>query len=262
MPARSLIFLATWLLTLVSACAVPIAADLDDSEANRVYVVLDRANVAAGKEPDPAAEGKWRIDVARDDVPRALALLREEELPRRRPTGVLDAVGKGSLVPSEAAERAQIALGIAGDLERTLEDIDGVLSAHVHLSMPASPARDLTAAHGSAGVLIEHRGSTPPVSVESVQRLVAGAVGGVLPTDVSVVLVARAAPASSGDAQSLAHLGPIAVARRSMRELQAALAVLAALVATLCAVVIVLYSRLSRANAVVTRDGPLAARSS
>ncbi|HEX3345490.1 MAG TPA: hypothetical protein VHS09_12990, partial [Polyangiaceae bacterium] len=87
----------------LAGCSAPVAGALDDTEANRVMVALDRAGVDATKEPDPAADGKWKIEVPRDEVPRALGAMRDEELPRATPSGVLDAVGKGSLVPSEAA---------------------------------------------------------------------------------------------------------------------------------------------------------------
>jgi len=245
--------LLTFLFLLLVGCSAPVAGALDDSEANRVMVALDRASIDATKEPDPTAEGKWRVDVPREDVPRALAVMRDEEVPRVAPAGVLEAVGKGSLVPSEAAEHAQLVAGIAGDLERSLQGIDGVLSARVHLNVPAaSPLRDPTPPHGSASVLLEHRGSTPPLSADSVQRLVAGGVGGLLPTDVAVVMVSRPVPAVSA-AGELGHVGPIAVARRSMRELQGALVGLVALVALLAAATLVLYARLSRARAEAAR---------
>ncbi len=233
----------------LAGCTAPVAGALDDSEANRVMVALDRAGVDATKEPDPTAEGKWRVDVPRDDVPRALAVMRDESLPRVAPSGVLEAVGKGSLVPSEAAEHAQLVAGIAGDLERSLEGIDGVLSARVHLNVPTpGPLRDLAPPRGSASVLLEHRGSTPPLSADSVQRLVAGGVAGLLPTDVAVVMISRPVPAAPA-AGELGHVGPIAVARRSMRELQGALVGLVALVAILAAATLVLYARLTRARA-------------
>jgi type III secretion protein J len=233
-------------------CAVPVAGALDDSEANRVVVALDRASVDATKEPDPAAENHWRVMVSRDDVPRALSMLRDEELPRTTPPGVLDAVGKGALVPSEAAEHAQLVAGVAGDLERSLEGVDGVLSARVHLSLPeASPlrdSRDQPVARASASVLFAHRGSTPPLSADSIQRLVAGGVAGMVPADVTVVMVSRPAPpAQPGD--GLGHVGPIAVARTSLRELQGALVALVGLVAVLAAATLLLYSRLARARA-------------
>ncbi len=244
---------------LLAGCAVPITGGLDDEEANRVLVALDQASIDAEKESDPGAEGKWRVLAARDDVARALSVLREEQLPRRDSPGVLDAVGKGSLVPSEAAEHAQLVAGIAGDLQRSLEGIDGVLSARVHLNVPAAgPLRDLSPPRGSAGVLIEHRGATPPLSADSVQRLIAGGVAGLLPTDVVVVMVPHTAPPGPGG--GLAHVGPIAVARASMRQLQAALVALVALVALLAGATLVLYSRLSRARAALAHDPQPAAR--
>ena len=234
---------------LANACSVPVAVSLDDSEANRVVVALEHASVDATKEPDPGAEGKWRVDVARDDMSQALAVLRDEELPRAPTRGVLDAVGQGSLVPSEAAEHAQLVVGMAGDLERSLESVDGVLRARVHLNVPApSTLRDPSPAHGSASVLLEHRGATPPLSADSVQRLVAGGVAGLLPPDVAVVMVSRPAPPLSGG-RELRYVGPIAVARASMRQLQAALAALVALVAVLAGATLLLYGRLKRLRA-------------
>jgi type III secretion protein J len=248
--------LAFVLLVALTACAVPVAGGLDDAEANRVYVALERAGVDAAKEVDPVVEARWRVSVQRDDVPRALAVLRDEELPRRDPPGVLDAVGKGALVPSEAAEHAQLVAGIAGDLQRSLEGIDGVLSARVHLNVPAaSPLRDTAPPRGSASVLLEHRGATPPLSADSVQRLVAGGVAGLLPMDVAVVMVSRPAPpaAAAGD---LAHLGPIAVARASLRGLQATLVGLVALLAAFAGLTLVLYSKLSRVRAEMASRQP------
>lgn len=254
-PSRSVI--ATPLLALLAlvalgaaACSVPVAAGLDETDANSVVVALDHVAIDASKEADPAAEGKFRVLVTRDDVARALGTMRDEELPRAKSPGVLDAMGKGSLVPSEAAEHAQFVAGLAGDLQRTLESIDGVLGARVHLNVPeAEPfARDAMRPRPSASVLLEHRGSTPPISVDSVQRLVAGGVEGLFPNDVTVILISRPAPAAPG-ASALAHVGPIAVARASMRALQGALVGLIGLVAILAALTIFLYTRAARLRA-------------
>jgi type III secretion protein J len=245
---------------LVMGCAAPVAAGLDEADANRIVVALDRASIDASKEGDPAVEGKFRVLVARDDVARALGAMRDEELPRAKPSSVLDAIGKGALVPSQTAEHAQLVAGMAGDLERTLQGIDGVVFARVHLNLPApNPLGEAKGAHASASVLVEHRGSVPPLSNDAVQRLVAGGVAGLAPSDVNVVTVSRAAPPASG-ASPIAHVGPIAVARGSMRVLQGALVALVALVALLAAATLVLYSRLARARAdLASRPAPQAA---
>jgi hypothetical protein len=108
-------------------------------------------------------------------------------------------------------------------------------------------------------VLLEHRGATPPISADSIQRLVAGGVTGLLPMDVVVVMLPHTAPADVA-ARDVAHVGPIAVMRSSAQKLQAALVALVALVALLAAVTLVLYSRLAQARAALAQDAPPAAR--
>src|SRR5215470_16797842 len=100
------------LVVVLAACAVPVAAGLDETDANRIVVTLDRAKIDATKEPDPVGEGKVRVTVARDDVARALTAMQGEGLPRPQPRGVLDTIDKGALVPSQAQEHAQIVAGI------------------------------------------------------------------------------------------------------------------------------------------------------
>jgi type III secretion protein J len=245
---------AAWLV----ACSVPVAGDLDDSEASRVFVALDREGLAPTKESDPNVDGKWRIEVPPDDAARAFTVMHSEQLPRRSPPGVLDAVGKGSLVPSEALEQAQLMTGIAGDLERTLEGIDGVISAHVHLSLShPSGWRDPEPSRATASALVEYRGTTPPFGEDAVQRLVAGGAGGLLPTDVLVVLIARPAQPGVAPSGDVVHVGPIAVTRASKRWLQAIFAGLLGLIAILATTTFVLYARQSRARAARAREAPL-----
>ena len=252
--------LAAWALgALAAACSAPVATGLDEGDANRIVVALDRASIDSSKEIDPSADGKFRVLVAKDDTARALGAMRDDDLPRTRPPGVLD-VGKGSLVPSQAAEHAQLIAGIAGDMQRSLEAIDGVVAARVHLDVPPSdPLRDVRAMRPTASVLLEHRGSTPPLATESVQRLIAGGVAGMMPNDVAVVTVSRVAIVQlAGGGNSLAHVGPIAVARTSMRTLQAGLVALIALVALLAAATLLLYTRLARARAELHAKSPSA----
>jgi len=251
--ARALLALLPVVGALVG-CNVAVAGGLDESDANRIAIALDRANIEASKEGDPNVEGKFRVLTPRDDVGRALALMRDEELPRPRSAGVLDAMDKGALVPSQAAEHAQLVVGLAGDLQRSLEGVDGVLSARVHLNVPSpDPLRDAPLPRTTASVLLEHRGSTPPLSSDSVQRLVSGGVPGLAPADVAVVLVSRPVAAATTESH-LAYVGPIAVARGSARALEIAMGVLLTLVAVLAGLTLFFYARWRRA----TEEAPAA----
>lgn len=235
------------LLAVLSGCSAPVAASLDEDDANRVVVALDQAGIDATKEADPIAEGKFRVTVAREEVGRALAAMREEELPRPKTRGVLDAVDRGKLVPSQAAEHAQLVAGLAGELEKTIGGIDGVLAARVHLNLPAhNPLRDGPPPKATASVLLEHRGATPPLTHESIQQLVAGGAPGIAPADVAIVFVPRAARASAGRADDFGHVGPITVARGSVTTLKAAFASLVALVVMLSAAALVLWAKIGK----------------
>lgn len=230
----------------LSGCAVPVAAGLDEGDANRVVVALDQAGIDAAKEADPSTEGKFRVTVPRDDASRALATMADEQLPRARSRGLLDAADRGQLVPSQAAEHAQLVAGLSGELERTLAGIEGVLAARVHLNLPARDGfRDGPPPKASASVLVEHRGTTPPLAGESVQRLVAGGAPGLAATDVVVVFIPHPAR-PSGARPDVAHVGPIAVARGSMTTLKIALAGLVALVLALAAATLGLYAKVAR----------------
>lgn len=240
--------LALPLLAALAACGVPVAGGLDEADANRIVVALDHAAIDATKESDPVVEGKFRVMVTRDDAARALGTMRSEDLPRPHATGVMDTVDKGALVPSAAQEHAELVAGMAGDLARTLEGVDGVLAARVHLNIATpDPLRFGPTPKTTASVLLEHRGVTPPLTETAVARLVAGGVPDLALADVAVVFVPRAALPIATESE-LRHVGPIAVARGSMRLLQAALAGMTLLVAALAGVALVVYTRLRRAR--------------
>jgi len=251
------IALLTLAASLLLACnAVPVASGLDEGDANRILVALDRVSIDALKEADPSVEGKFRVTVERDDAARAIAAMRDEELPRPRAEGVLDAMDKSALVPSETAEHAQFVAGLAGDLERSLESVSGVLRARVHLNVPSpDPLRPAGAPKATASVLLEHRGSAPPLTVDAVQRLVAGGVPWLSSADVAVVMAPRPAPPIIAPASQLAHVGPIAVARASVRTLQLAFGGMLVVIILLAGWSASLYVRLSRRPPAPARRG-------
>src|SRR5688572_32877050 len=91
-------------LALVAiGCAVPVTTGIEEGEANRVVIALDQAGIDSAKEADPTNEGKFRVTVSRDDVGRALSVMRDEEVPRPKPRGLADSTSGSQLVPSQAA---------------------------------------------------------------------------------------------------------------------------------------------------------------
>lgn len=241
---------------LAAACTIPVAGGLDEGQANRIVLALDRAGVGSEKESDPATEGRYRVVVEREEAPRAITAMRAEDLPSPSSPGLLDSMGKGALLPSRLAEHAQFLAGLSGELERTLLAIEGMLSARVHVSLPAAdPLREGPRMKATASVLLQHRGATPPIDAHEVKRIVAGAAPGLAPDDVAVVMVPR--PSAGAADRALARLGPITATRGSVSLLRLVTAGVVAIDLALMGAVLLLWSRLRRLRAVATEPPSL-----
>jgi type III secretion protein J len=87
-------------------------------------------------------------------------------------------------------ERAQMIFALSQELSRTVSEIDGVLSARVHLVLPENDPLRQQLVPSSASVFIRHRGNMPVGNlVPQVKMLVANGVAGLSYDKVSVVLV-------------------------------------------------------------------------
>jgi len=230
----------------VSGCTVPLAAELDGHDANRIVAALDASGIVSAREAEPGVSGRYRIEIARADSVRAVAVLGELGLPRAAVTDREANLEQGALVPSRAAERARLLRATAAEVERTVEDVDGVLTARVHLAAPGkdplSPEPPPTA---RASVLVRYRGSTSPLTAADVQRLVAGAVPGLLPAEVAVV---QTAVAERSTGPELVRVGPFVTPRPMAGLLRVTLAAALLLNVALVAAAGLLYRRARRSR--------------
>jgi len=203
-------------LVLALGCQAELASGLPDDQASALVVALDQAGISATRElAGGGDEVAYRVHVAPDDVADALAIMRAEGLPRDVPAGLSETFGEGSLVPTPTEERARMIAALSGELSRSIEEIDGVLVARVHLALPETGrlALDAPAPQPRASVLIRYRGDLAPYDEASVRRLVAGAIDHMSEADVAIVGVGS--PPRPELERRLAHIGPIAVTRGS-----------------------------------------------
>ncbi len=216
------------LMVALGGCQATLQTGLPEAQANDVLIALDGRGIHATKESEPGGgEGaSFAVRVAPDDVAAALAVLRQEDLPRAPDPGMHDVFGAGSLVPTATEERARLASALGGELSRSLEAVEGVLDARVHVALPDVDTLRLEGPvpRPRASVLLRHRGPASPLSPGDVRQLVAGAVQGMEPADVAVV--ALPVPAAPVTQAHVTGLGPFTVARRSVAGLQTLLAVL------------------------------------
>ena len=225
--------LAPLALALAGCGDEAILRRLDERQANQVLVALGDSGVAARKEPDGREEGSFAVTVRGSQANEALGLLASRDLPRPRAPGFSELFGSPGLVPTPLEEQARFLHAVSGELSRTLEGLDGVLAARVHLALPApDPLRPEARRSPRASVLLRCRPGARArleAQAEGLRRMVAGAADGLEPMSVALLV-------------SEAETAPPTGARDGHRR-RAALALAALLLATLLGAVAVAVGR-------------------
>ena len=207
-------------LTL-TACTTQLERGLSEQSADEIVLALAEHGIGSTKEADRGGSG-FGVRVLESDVAGALSVLHDEDLPRAHGPSLAETFREPSLIPTAGEERARLAAALASDLERTIESLEGVHGAHVHIGLPDPSAVpiDESPEPRVASVLVESdAGAT--VDEAAVRSLVVGAVPGLSVEHVHVVAVVRPPPTTHA---ALTLVGPIAVSEGSAPILRGVLA--------------------------------------
>ncbi len=139
----------------------------------------------------------------------------------RQPFKSLGEVFKGSgLVASPVEERARYVYALSEELSRTISDIDGVLSARVHVVLPKNDLLRQDATPSSASVFIRHASNAKlSALLPQIKMLVANSIEGLSYDKVAVVFVpvertqhdVSVAPAAASQESTRFVSAPIAI---------------------------------------------------
>ncbi|HVS02003.1 MAG TPA: hypothetical protein VMT16_04470 [Thermoanaerobaculia bacterium] len=179
------------LAILLMACQAEVLHDVPEAEANEILAVLQQHGVVADKVPANPELNTFNVTVSKDARPRAWAVLQEYKLPRARDRRFRDVFGKSKLVVTPVEERALFLEALQGELAQTLESVQGVIDARVHLVLPEKDLSGKLRGAAKASVVLEYLPSAQgvaPMQRAEVQQIVANAVDGLDPDTVAVVL--------------------------------------------------------------------------
>jgi type III secretion protein J len=182
---RALVLLVALLL---SACEAELYNNLDQRQANEMVATLQQHGIPAQRVI--VKGGQYTVVVDKARFADSIAILNEAGLPKQEFQTMGQVFKKDGLVSSPMQERAQMIFALSQELSRTVSEIDGVLSARVHLVLPENDPLRQQLVPSSASVFIRHRSNTPVSNlVPQVKMLVANGVAGLSYDKVSVVLV-------------------------------------------------------------------------
>lgn len=181
------------LVVFASACSVNLQHDLNEDDANDIYVLLQKKSIDAQKiKEGEGKEARYVISVPKADVATAAQLLREHSLPRPKSDGLAIFKMTKGMIPTQTEERAMFIEALGGEVSNALNRIPGVLEAKTIVMIPE--VSDLTQPDKkpmpSSSVLIKYMAvdGKSPVAIEDVQAFVANAVPELKPANVKVLL--------------------------------------------------------------------------
>ena len=218
-----------WLVLRAGQPAMaPLYSDLEARDAAAIVAVLERARI-----PHRLGAGGAQVLVAESEVPRARLLLARDGLPSGGGVGweIFDR-GEG-LTTTPFQQDINRVRALEGELARTIRGLSGVRTVRVHLVLPRREPFQRERPEAQASVVLSMVGSQrlDREAVQSVLHLVATAVPGLRPQNISIVdsrgeLLARggqptgagAAAAATGEELRRAHEARISRAVEEMLE--------------------------------------------
>lgn len=185
---RCLIALAAT-LALAGCSRQELYSQLSERQANEMVALLRDAGIAADKSAHE--NGLFAISAANADFARAISMLNAGGYPHADYDTLGRVFKKEGFVSSPLEEHARLMHALSQEMANTLNQIDGVVVARVHLAVPEKdPMADKPRA-SSASVFIKHRpGVDLNARVGHIKALVVNAIDGLPYDNVTVALFA------------------------------------------------------------------------
>ena len=198
----ALIVIALFWLMLRSPHWVPMYGDLSDGDKAAVMTALKAGNYDARINPDTGA-----VEVAAGNAAAARILLAGQGLPKS--ARAVDPVGDMPLGLSRAVESARLQSAAAIELAASIEAIDGVKHATVHVALPEPSVfvRDKAPPTASVFVSLAPGRALGEAQVRAIVWLVSSSVAGLAPDRVSVIDQSGALLSAGSTAGEAAQLG-------------------------------------------------------
>lgn len=197
-------------LLALAGCRVEVYDKLSQRDANEITALLLTSSIDAKRLEEK--DGTFSVEVPERDFAAAVQLISDSGLPRPQFHSMVDVFDNDRLISSPSEERARLGYAVSQELSQTVSEIDGVVSARVHLATPAIDPLGRRVNKSSASVAIHHEQALSTDGlVPRIKLLVSHAVDDLEYDDVLVALF----PVGRGDSGSVGAIAPEIVASRS-----------------------------------------------
>lgn len=172
---------------LLAGCKTEVYQGLTEPQANAMMAVLLKNGIPSEKISE---KNGYTLSVESDHVAATLELMRENNLPRPAYETMGDVFSAKGMISSATEEEARMTYALGQELSETFSQIDGVLTARVHVVLAKVDHGSGKTTPASAAVFLRHTpDSLAPNLVARIQELTSNAVPGLDKANVSVMLV-------------------------------------------------------------------------
>lgn len=170
----------------LAACKVDLYSDLSEAEANQMLAVLMSTGIVAEKAH--VGEG-FQVRVEDRDMVQAIDVLTSKGFPKNTRDSIGTVFQKSGIISSPFEERVRYIYALGEEVAQTLSEIDGVVTARVHVVLPEEPQLGEPVVPSSAAVFIKHEANVDlEFLVPQIRRLVSSSIEGLQYNAVTVVL--------------------------------------------------------------------------
>ncbi len=208
------------LVGALTACTkkIELQTNIAENDANEVVAALLREGIPAEK---IATKTGASVMVADEHIARAMSILTANGLPRKQNMGLGDIFKKEGMISTPLEERARYIFGLSQELERTLSQMDHIVTARVHVVLPERVAPGEPIMPSSAAIFIKHRKEfNADVVLPSIRRLVSTSIPGLSNLDKEKISVIFSQTPEIQTGIEWASFGSLKVASDSLNALQ------------------------------------------
>lgn len=180
--------LALTLLFLLTGCKEELYSNLSETEAVQMWAVLLKNQV--GSEKFVTRDGAFGISVETEQIAKAVQILKVCGFPKNEYKDVGLLFKKEGLISSPIEEKARYLYGLSQSLGETISQIEGVVTARVHIVLPEENPFSGSVKPSAASILIKYRSDFNLFDIKSkIKQLVSKSIEGLQYSQIAVALL-------------------------------------------------------------------------
>jgi type III secretion protein J len=189
------------LFLLLCGCKEPLFTKLKEEHANEMISILLRNGIDVDKTLDKKDQ-TLSLLVSKSDIPVALSLLKKRGYPRETYKKIIDIFDKQGLISSPMEERVRFIYALTQEVQETLSQIDGVITARVHIVLPKNDPFTENVNPSSASIFIKYLPGSNLEDIKSdIKFIVERSIEGLKYEKISIVMLPAKAMLDQNDLQ-------------------------------------------------------------